>query len=91
MSLVDPDEIRTRLREFILVELVRDPAYPLDDDQAIVSTHVIDSFSLARVGLFVEEEFGVYIPDADLTVTTMDSLSLMVDCIIRHSPDDTKS
>jgi acyl carrier protein len=39
---------------------------------------LIDSFSLAQIGVVVEDAFDVYIPDTDLTVANMDSLDQMV-------------
>ena len=43
----------------------------------------MDSFSLAEFGVFVEQEFNVYIPDADLTVEKMDTLDQMVARVLR--------
>ena len=34
----------------------------------MISMGLIDSFSLAQVAVFVEEVFGVFLPDTDLTV-----------------------
>jgi acyl carrier protein len=71
-------EIRAQLRLFIITELVRDPTFPLVDDEGIISSGLIDSFALAQIGVFAEEAFGVYIPDPDLTVAKMDTLDQMV-------------
>jgi hypothetical protein len=38
---------------------------------------------LAQIGVFAEQEFNVYIPDPDLTVTKMNTLSQMVARIMR--------
>jgi len=70
--------IREKLRTFITRELIRDESYDLKDDEGIITGGLMDSFSLAEFGVYVEEEFDVYIPDADLTVEKMDSLSQMV-------------
>ena len=45
----------------------------------------MDSFSLAQIGVFVEDAFGVYIPDTDLTVNNMDTLNLMADEVIERA------
>lgn len=74
---MDEATVKAKLRAYILRELVRDDDYPLDDDEGIVSGGLMDSFSLADLGVYVEDEFGVYIPDPDLTVTKMDTLNLM--------------
>jgi acyl carrier protein len=78
-------DVRARLRAFILSELIRDPAYPLRDDEPIVSSGMINSFSLAEIGVFAEEQFNVYIPDPDLTVEKMDTLDRMVVRILRDA------
>lgn len=71
-------EIREKLRTFITRELIRDEAYDLQDDEGIITGGLMDSFALAEFGVFVEQEFDVYIPDADLTVAKMDTLDQMV-------------
>ena len=73
-----PDEIKTRLRAYICKELLGDPSYRLRDDEPIISGGLIDSFYLAHLAVYVEEEFEVLIPDVDLTVENFDTLDLMV-------------
>lgn len=82
---MDENTIREKLRAYILEDLIRDPDYDLEDDEGIVSGGLIDSFSLAQIGVFAEEEFDVYIPDPDLTVAKMDTLNLMVARIMRDA------
>lgn len=72
------NEIKQKIRAFILRELIRDESYPLKIDEPIISSGMMDSFALAELGVFVEDEFGVYIPDADLTVAKMDRLEQIV-------------
>ena len=80
---MDEKIIHDKLRAFILNELIRDPKYDLADDEGIVTGSMIDSFSLAQIGVFAEQEFNVYIPDPDLTVAKMDTLTQMVARIMR--------
>lgn len=79
----DETTIREKLRVFITRELIRDGRYPLKDDEGIVTGGLMDSFALAEFGVYVEEEFNVYIPDADLTVAKMDTLNQMVARVLR--------
>ena len=74
----DEQTIREKLRTFITRDLIRDESYELQDDEGIITGGLMDSFSLAEFGVYVEEEFDGYIPDADLTVEKMDSLNQMV-------------
>lgn len=71
------DEIKTKLREYICRELIRNPAFPLGDDEPLISGGLIDSFSLAHLGVFIETAFGVLIPDTELTVENMETLNRM--------------
>lgn len=79
---MDKNEIADRLRRFILQDLMRNPDYPLRDDQPLLTSGLIDSFSVAQIGVFVEVTFGVYIPDTDLTVENIDTLERMTRCIL---------
>ncbi|MBX3057238.1 MAG: hypothetical protein KF770_12275 [Anaerolineae bacterium] len=80
---MDEKTIREKLRTFITHELLRDPGYDLQDDEGIITNGLMDSFSLAEFGVYVEQEFNVYIPDADLTVAKMDTLNQMVVRVMR--------
>lgn len=83
---MDTAEMRRRLREFICAELLRKPDYPLAHDEPLITGGLIDSFSLARIGVFVEEAFAVYLPDTELTVANMDTVDAMVACILKTRP-----
>ncbi|MFN2136272.1 MAG: acyl carrier protein [Candidatus Promineifilaceae bacterium] len=76
-------DVRAKLRAFITRDLIRDETYDLEDDEGIITGGLMDSFSLAEFGVFVEQEFDVYIPDADLTVEKMDTLDQMVARVLR--------
>ncbi len=80
---MDEWTVREKLRRFITRDLIRDESYPLRDDEGIITGGLMDSFALAEFAVFVESEFGVYIPDPDLTVGKMDTLNLMVARVIR--------
>ena len=71
---MEQSAVRENLRGFITRELIRDPAYPLADDEGIVTGGMMDSFALAELGVYIENAFGVYIPDTELTVERMNTL-----------------
>jgi acyl carrier protein len=80
---MDEQTVREKIRAFITRELMRDAQYTLGDAEGIITGGLIDSFALAELGVFVEQEFDVYIPDPDLTVAKMNTLDLMVARIMR--------
>ena len=83
---MNAQEMRDRLRDFVRSELLRKPDYPLAADEPLITGGIIDSFSLAQIGVFVEDAFGVYLPDTDLTVANMDTIERMVTCILKARP-----
>jgi acyl carrier protein len=82
---MDKNEVKEKLRAFVVKELIRNPKYTLKDDEPLITGGLIDSFSLAHFGVFVEDEFGIYIPDPDLTVENLNTLNQMVDRIMRDA------
>ncbi len=80
---MDRSDVKDKLRAFVLAELIRNPGYPLQDDEPLITGGLIDSFSLAHFGVFVEDTFNLYIPDTDLTVENLDTLNQMVDRVMQ--------
>ncbi len=80
---MDESTVREKLRDYIKRELIRDEDYDLTDTEGIVTGGLMDSFALAEFAVYVEGEFGVYIPDPDLTVTKMDTLDQMTARVLR--------
>jgi acyl carrier protein len=80
---MDREQVKGTLRTFVLNDLIRNPGYDLQDDEPMITGGLIDSFSLAQFGVFVEEEFNIYIPDTDLTVDNLDTLNQMVDRVMQ--------
>lgn len=70
--------LREKLRSYIARELIRDESYIIGDDERIITDGLMDSFALAELAVYIENEFNVYIPDPDLTVTKMDTLNQIV-------------
>jgi acyl carrier protein len=76
-------EVKAKLRKFICAELLNNPDYPLKDDEALITGGLMDSFSLAQIGVFAEIEFNVYVPDTDLTVDAMNTVDQMAARIMK--------
>jgi acyl carrier protein len=81
---MDRNQVMTILKAYICTELLNNADYPIKDDQPLITGGLMDSFSLAQVGVFVEDAFGIYIPDTDLTVKNMDTLNLMANEVVER-------
>jgi acyl carrier protein len=73
-----PTEI---LRSFIVDSLLKDPGRALGPDEALVSSGLIDSFSLVDLALFVETSFGVRLHDVELRADVFDTLDQLTTLI----------
>ncbi len=85
MTKASGEDIAAALREFVCEELLGQPEYPLGDDDPLVTGGLIDSFSIAYIGTFIEQRFGVYIPDPELTVENMDTIRQIADRVAADS------
>ena len=77
MLIADPEIART-LREFICRDLLNDPTYPLRNDAPLVSGGLIDSFMVAHLAVFIEQTFGVHLPDVILLSEEVDTVERIV-------------
>ena len=60
-------QVETVINDYISRELVQDPVLlPLSDETSLLETGILDSLSLLRLVVFLEERFGVTMGDADL-------------------------
>jgi acyl carrier protein len=78
---LDAEQVKARLRDFIVAELIQDPLYSLSDDEPLFSGGLVDSLAVALIAVFIEGAFGVNLPDTDLTAESMDTVSRMASLI----------
>lgn len=72
------NEAKGKLRQFITGELMGIRDYPLADDEPLVSGGLIDSFSLVHLAVFLEREFGVFVPESELIADDFDTVEQIV-------------
>jgi acyl carrier protein len=59
--------VETVINDYISRELVQDPALlPLTDETSLLESGILDSLSLLRLVVYLEERFGITVGDADL-------------------------
>ncbi len=73
--------ITATLGEYIAAKILKQPNRALRADEALISSGLIDSFSLVDLALFVEDKFGARIDDSELNAGTFDTLAQLADLI----------
>lgn len=68
-------EVIPQLATFLAEKILKQPNRKITADEALLSSGLIDSFSLMDVALYVEDTFGVRIEDTELNADTFDNLT----------------
>jgi acyl carrier protein len=63
------------VNDYISRELVQDPGLlPLGPATSLLETGILDSLSLLRLVVFIQERFGIVVDDVDLVPENFDSV-----------------
>lgn len=69
------------LSQFISTKILKQAGRTVAPDAPLISSGLIDSFSLVDLALFVEDTFGVRIEDTELNAQTFDNLNQLVSLV----------
>ena len=75
------DTISLNLATFIAAKILKQPNRAIAVDQPLISSGLIDSFSLMDLALYIEDTFGVRIEDTELNADTFDNLTQLTSLI----------
>lgn len=75
------EDIQNSLSEYIATQILKQPQRQIKLNEPLISSGLIDSFSLVDLALFVEESLGVHIDDTELNAQTFDSLEQLAELI----------
>jgi acyl carrier protein len=81
--------VETVISDYISRELVPDAALlPLANDTSLLESGILDSLSLLRLVIFLEERFGITMGDTDLLPENFASVNAI--CAYLRARDDGK-
>jgi acyl carrier protein len=75
-------EIQQTIAGFIAQKILKQPKRVIRPEDALISSGLVDSFSLVDLALFVEDTFGVRIADSELNASTFDSIEQLAGLIV---------
>lgn len=76
------DTMYSSLETYIASQILKQPNRRISPEEPLISSGLIDSFSLMDLALFVEDTFGVRIEDTELNANTFDNLSQLAALIL---------
>ena len=69
------DTIISTLEAYLAAQILKQPNRKISAEEPLISSGLIDSFSLMDLALYVEDSFGVRIEDTELNANTFDNLN----------------
>jgi acyl carrier protein len=75
------EEIILSLNKYLVTQVLKQPHRIIGAIEPLISSGLIDSFSLVDLSIFVEETFGVRIEDTELNAGTFDTLEQLATLI----------
>jgi acyl carrier protein len=75
--------METKLIEFIKKDILEDQDIIIEPGTKLISSGIMDSFSLVLLQTFIEKEFGKKIPAPRITPDSFDSVNQMIEVINR--------
>ncbi|HET9912585.1 MAG TPA: acyl carrier protein [Anaerolineales bacterium] len=75
------DTIISAIEKYIAAQVLKQPNRRIAPDEPLISSGLIDSFSLMDIALFVEDTFGVRIEDTELNASTFDNLNQLASLV----------
>lgn len=77
-------ETTDALAQYVAAQILKQPKRAIKPDEPLISSGLIDSFSLVDLSMFVEERFGVRLDDSELNAGTFDTLAQLADLIAQR-------
>ena len=67
-------DIQTTIGDYISTSILKQSKRKISNTELLISSGLVDSFSLVDLALFVEDTLGVHIDDTELNAQTFDTL-----------------
>ncbi|MBN2080846.1 acyl carrier protein [bacterium] len=68
------DDMREQIIEFIYDEYVEDDSMKIEDDTPLISSGLVDSFSMVSLKMFLEEEYSIQMTDEEASTEAFDTV-----------------
>ena len=83
---MEKSNIIERIKQRIKTDILKDAGIEIRDDDPLITSGLIDSFSLVDLALIVEDLFNVRIEDHELNSDSFDTLHGLADIILARLP-----
>ena len=79
------DEIKDMVLEYVIDEYIdEDDDIEVKHDTPLISSGIVDSFSMVSLKAFLEKKYDITIPDAEATPQAFDTVDSIAALVVRH-------
>ena len=78
--------ILTQIRQYIAENILFEETYPHPDKTSFLGEGIVDSMNVLELVSFVEDNFGISVPDEDIIPENFDSVHNMAQYVARTIP-----
>lgn len=80
------DELQKTILEYVVAEyLEEDSGDQIGVDSPLISSGIVDSFSMVSLKTFLERKYKISIPDADATPEAFDTVSKIAGVVLKFT------
>lgn len=75
------EEILQKIGAYIASSVLKQPNRVIMPEQVLISSGMVDSFSLVDLALYIEDTFNVHLDDSELNKETFDTLGQLAELV----------
>jgi acyl carrier protein len=85
MSPMNSDEIKKTVQAYVVDEYIEaDDDVEVDYDTPLISSGIVDSFSMVSLKAFLEKKYKISLPDSEATPEAFDSVNSICALVQKH-------
>lgn len=77
------DEMREQILDFIRDEYVEDDSIDIDVETPLISSGLVDSFSMVSLKMFLEDQYEIKMTDEEASTEAFDTVQAIMDLVVR--------
>ena len=78
------DEIKEVVKEYVIEEYVEDDDEEITYETPLISSGIVDSFSMVSLKRFLETKYQITLPDSEATPEAFDSINSITELVMKH-------
>jgi len=75
------DDLKEKIIEYIREEYLEDESMELNEKTPLISSGIVDSFSMVSLKMYLEEEMGIRMTDEEASTDAFDSVTSILELV----------